>query len=86
MRIEESESWKNCSVCYLCNEKFDCKHRNCGKLKNYVDFTWKFRGVTHNICNLWYSISWEISAVLYNEPKYEFYFMILFYYLTNAFK
>ena len=41
LRIEKTESLKNCSMCYLCNEKFNCNDRNYGKLKKLFSFYWK---------------------------------------------
>ena len=41
LTIEEFESWKNCDVCYLCNEKFEHTDKNYRKLRNNCRFTGK---------------------------------------------
>ena len=50
--------------CYICKNKFEHKYTdnkdNC-KVKDYCHYTGQYRGSTHSICNLKYSIPKEIA-------------------------
>ena len=65
-------------VCYICKKEFntddnDKKHH---KVKDYCHYTGKYRGATHNTCNLRYRIPKEISIVFHNGSTYDYHFII----------
>ena len=65
-------------VCYICKKEFntddsDKKHH---KVKVHCYYTGKYRGATHNICNLRYRIPKEIPIVFHNGSTYDCRFII----------
>ena len=52
-------------VCYICKKKFDNN-----------DYTGKYRGAAHNICNLRYKVPKEIPVVFHNGSTYDYHFII----------
>ena len=69
------EKWKYCHICkrkfwYDKNEK--SKYETYYKVRDHCHYTGKFRGATHNICNLRYKIQREIPVVLRDGSKYDF--------------
>ena len=46
------------------------------KVKDHCNYTSKYRGVAHNICNLKYSIPKEIPAFFHNRSNYDYHFTI----------
>ena len=51
--------------CYICIKKYH-------KVKDHCHYTGKYRGGNHDICNLRYKISKEISLVFYNGSTYDY--------------
>ena len=54
-------------------KKVNMKHH---KVRDHCHYTGKFRGATHNICNLRYKIQREIPVVLCDGSKYDFHLII----------
>ena len=52
--------------CHICKRKFSCdqgdksKYKVYHKVRDHCHYTGKFRGATHNICNLRYKLEREI--------------------------
>ena len=46
------------------------------KIRDHCHFTGKYRGATHNICNMNYKISKNISFVFHNGSTYDYHFII----------
>ena len=51
------------------------------EIKNIIDlgtmsFTGKYKGATHSICNLKYSLPRELSIVFHNGPNYDYNFVL----------
>ena len=78
----ENKCYKKIKVCYICKKVFntDKNDRNAFKLyhkvRDHCHYTEKFRGATHNICNLRYKISKEIPVVFHNGSTYDYHFII----------
>ena len=73
------EKWKYCHICkrkfwYDKNKK--SKYETYYKVRDHCHYTGKFRGATHNICNLRYKIQREIPVVLCDGSKYDFHLII----------
>ena len=51
----------------------DKKHH---KVRDHCHYTGKYRGVTHNICYLWYKVPKEIPVVFHNGSTYDYHFII----------
>ena len=66
--------------CHICVEKFctdedDKKYKNRKKVKDHSDYTKKFRGAAHSICNLKYKVPDNIPIIIYNV-SYDTHFII----------
>ena len=78
---EETKFYEEQKVCYICEKEFctDKNDENEFKLKHKVrdhcHYTGKFRGATHNICNLRYKIPKEIPIVFHNGSVYDYHFI-----------
>ena len=65
-------------VCYICRKEFntDDSDKKYLKVRDHCHYTGKYRGASHDICNLRYKISKEISVVFHNGSTYEYHFII----------
>ena len=82
LTYEENKCYKKIKVCYICKKVFNTD-KNDGntfklyhKVRDHCHYTEKFRGATHNICNLRYKISKEIPVVFHNGSTYDYHFII----------
>ena len=79
---KETESYEKQKVCYICKKEFstDKNDKNAFKLyhkvRDHCHYTGKFRGATHNICNLRYKIPKEIPVAFYNGSTYDYHSII----------
>ena len=75
---EENKSYQKQKVCHICNKIFtiDYDDKICYKVRYYCNFTGKYRGADHNICNLRYKIPREIPVVFHNGSTYDYHFII----------
>ena len=48
---EQQESYENAKIRYICKEEFEDKYA-----KDDCHYTGEYRGATHSICNLKYSV------------------------------
>ena len=60
---KEEENYNNQKVCYICKKEFDKSDNKHYKVRDHCHYTGKYRGATHNICNLRYKIPKEIPIV-----------------------
>ena len=79
---EEKESYENQKVCYIC-EKELCTDKNNDKefklyrkIRDHCQYTGKYRGAAHSICNLRYKIPKEIPVIFHNGSTYDYHFII----------
>ena len=72
---EEKESYEKQKVCYICKKEFstDKKYR---KVRDHCHYIGKFRGATHNNCNLRYEIPKEIPVVFDNGSTHDYHLII----------
>ena len=73
------ETQRHCHICNKksCYDKNDkSKFKNYHKVKDHCHYTGKYRGASHNICNLRYSTQKEIIVVLHNGSAYDFHLII----------
>ena len=56
---EHQESYENIKICYICKEKFENKYlkdKKYRKIKDHCHYTGEYKGATHSISNLKYSV------------------------------
>ena len=75
---KEEESYKKNEICYICEKEFctydnDKKHH---KVRYHNNYTSKYRGAAHSICNLRYKIPKEIPVEFHNGSTYDYHFII----------
>ena len=78
---DEKEHHKNSKRCFLCNKRFSNnknseQYKNFCKVRDHDDYTGKYRGAAHSICNLQYKIPNEIPVVFHNGSNYDYHFII----------
>ena len=72
---EEKEDHNNQKVCYICKKEFTTSDNNNKhyKVRDHCHYTGKYRGATHNICNL---IPIDIPIIFHNGSTYDYHFII----------
>ena len=66
-------------VCYICKKGFstDDDNKKYYKVRHHCDYTGKYRGAAHDICNLRYKApNKKIPAVFHNGSTYDYHFII----------
>ena len=56
---QKQASYENANICYICKEKFENKYLKDKKyhtVRDHCQYTGKYRGTLHSICNLKYSV------------------------------
>ena len=83
---EEKESYENQKIGHICEKEFstDNKDEKYHKVRDHCHYTGKYRGATHNNCNLRYKIPKEIPVVFHNRFTYDYHFIIK--YVAREFK
>ena len=82
LTYDENEFYKKQEVCYVCKKEFntDKDHQNAYKLyhkvRDHCQYTGKYRGAAHNICNLRYKRAKEIPVIFHNGSTYDYHFII----------
>ena len=71
---EQQESYENAKICYIYKEKYENKYLKDEKCCHY---TGEYRGASHSICNLKYSVPKKISIVFHNGSNYDYHFIII---------
>ena len=75
---KEEKNHNKQKVCHICRKEFntddsDIKYH---EVKDHCHYTGKYRGATHDICNLIYKTSKEIPVVFHNGSTYDYHFII----------
>ena len=75
---EEKNMHNQQKVCYICEKIFstDDSNKKYHKVKDHCHYNGKYRGSTHDICNLRYKIAKKISVVFRNGSTYDYHFII----------
>ena len=63
---EQQKSYENTKICYICKEKFQNKYlkdKKYRKFRDHCHYIGKYRGATHSICNLKYSVPKKFPIV-----------------------
>ena len=76
LTTEEKINYNDQKVCYICEKEFDTIDKKNYKVRDYCDYTGKYRGAAHNVCNLRYKVSKEIPVVFHNGSTYTYHFII----------
>ena len=65
-------------LCYICKKGFSTNDDNkkYHKVIDHCNYTGKYRGAAHRICNLRYKIPKEIPVVFHNGSTYDYHFII----------
>ena len=65
-------------VCYICKRGFSTydSNKKGQKVRDHCHYTGKYRGATHDICNLRYKKPKEIPVVFHNGSTYDYHFII----------
>ena len=80
LTYEENKYYEIQTVCYICKKEFsdddgddddDDDDKNYQKVRDNCHYTGKYRGASHNICNLRYKTPKEISVVFHNGSTYD---------------
>ena len=74
---EENKFYETQKVCNICKKGFSTDNdKKYHKVRDHFDFTGKFRGAVHTICNLRYKTPKEIPIVFYNCSTYDYQFIL----------
>ena len=75
---EEKEFHNMQKVCHICKKIFstDYNNKNYHKVKDHCHYNGKYRGATHDICNLRYNVPKTIPVVFHNGSTYDYHFII----------
>ena len=68
---EEEDNYNKENICYICKKEF-----NNDKVRDHCHFTGKYRGATHNTCNIRYKIPKNIPVIFHNGSTYDYHFII----------
>ena len=49
---KEEKNFYNQKVCYICKKEFDKSDKKHYKVRDHCQYTGKYRGAAHSICNL----------------------------------
>ena len=72
---DQQESCEKSKTCHTCKNMFEYKHtnhKNYLNVKDHCSCSGKYRGATHSICDLKYSIPKEIPLVFLNGSNYDY--------------
>ena len=61
-------------VCYICKKGFstDDDNKKYQKVRDHCHYTGKYRGTTHDICNLRYKTPTKIPLVFHDGSTYDY--------------
>ena len=82
LTYDENIYYEKKKYCHICKKKFwydkenKSKYDVYHKVRDHCHYTGKFRGPTHNICNLRYKVQREIPVVLHNGSTYDYHLII----------
>ena len=70
-------SYENAKICYICTEKFENEYLKDKKVRDHCQYTGKYRGSAHSICNFKNSVPEKIPIVFHNGSNYDYHFIII---------
>ena len=75
---EEKKMHNEQKICCICKKRFstDDNNKKYHKIKDHSQYTGKYKGAAHYICNLRYKIPKEIPVIFHNGSTYDYHFMI----------
>ena len=75
---KEEKKHNKQKVCHIRKKRFstDDNNKKYHKVKDHCNYTGRYRGATHDICNLRYKIPKEIPVVFHNGSTYDYHFVI----------
>ena len=75
---KEEKNHNKQKVSHICRKEFntDNSDKKYHKVKDHCNYTGKYRGAGHDICNLRYKTSKEIPVVFHNGSTYDYHFII----------
>ena len=85
LTMEEKINYNDEKVCYICKKEFDTidttkpsflERKKNYKVRDHCHYTGKYRGATHDVCNLRYKVPKEIPIVFHNGSTYDYDFII----------
>ena len=76
LTTKEKIHYNKQKICYICKKEFNNNDKKQQKVKDHCHYTGKYRGATHNICNLRYKVPKEIPVVFHNGSTYDYRFII----------
>ena len=76
LTTEEKIHYNKQKICYICKKEFNNNNKKQQKVKDHCHYTGKYRGASHNICNLRYEVPKEIPVVFRNGSTYDYHFII----------
>ena len=76
LTTEEKIHYNKQKICYICKKEFDINDEKNYKVGDHCHYTGKYRGASHNICNLRYKVPKEIPIVFHNGSTYDYHFII----------
>ena len=74
LTAEEKIHYNKQKICYICKKEFNIEKNY--KVRDHCHYTGKYRGASHNICNLRYKVPKEIPIVFHNGSTYDYHFII----------
>ena len=76
LTTEEKTYHNKQKICYICKKEFSNNEKKNYKVRDHCNYTGKYRGAPHNICNLRYKVSKETPIVFHNGSIYDYHFII----------
>ena len=82
LKNEESKSYVNERVCFMCKKRFsadknDRKEFNLyHQVRDHCYYTGKYKGAAHNKCSLRYRLLFEFPIVFHKGSTYEYHVII----------
>ena len=76
LTTEEKIHYDKQNICYICRKEFNINDEKNYKVRDHCHYTGKYRGASHNICNLRYKVRKEIPIVFHNGLTYDYHFII----------
>ena len=76
---KELQLHQDVTACYVCGKRFPkkfAKDKNYREVRDHCNFTGKYRGAAHNICNLRFNVHNEIPVVFHSGSNYGYHFII----------
>lgn len=70
---DEKSKFETATTCYMCGKPFN---KNDRKVCDHCHITGKFRGASHNRCNLRYQVPTMIPVLIHNLSGYDSHFII----------